>query len=201
MVVIERTDAELVATLQSSPEDLDELYRRHREVILRYAVRRCPQPADVADLVAETFLAAISAAPGFDPSRGSAEAWLIGIARNHWARRCEREARQRRLGERSLGDSLSSDDIGRLEERIDSVRRSAEVEGAIATLAEHHREVLWLIGSDGLSVAEAAAALGVSPGTFRVRLLRARRALRAALDAGHTASPSPISAVIREVSA
>lgn len=147
--VIERTDAELVAGLQTSPEDLDEFHRRHREAVLGYAVRRCPQPADVADLVAETFLAAIKAAPGFDPGCGGAQAWLIGIARRQWATLCVREARQRRVGERRRGDSRSADDIGRLEERIDSVRTPEEVERAVATLSASHREVLWLIGSDG----------------------------------------------------
>ena len=199
--VIERTDAELVAALQTSPEHLDEFYRRHRDAILRYAVRRRPQPADVADLVAATFLAAINGAPGFDPNRGRAEAWLIGIARRQWAKLCEGEARQRRLGERRLGDSLSEDDIGRLEERIDSARRSEEVGRAIATLPERHREVLWLVGSDGLSTAEAAAALGISAGTFRVRLLRARRALRAAVEVTPTPAQSTIPTIIKEVSA
>lgn len=199
--VIERTDAELVAALQTSPEDLDEFYRRHRDAVLRYAVRRCPQPADVADLVAATFLAAINAAHGFDPSRGRAEAWLIGIARRQWAKLCEGEARQRRLGERRLGDSLSDDDIGRLEERIDSVRKSEEVGRAIATLSARHREVLWLVGSDGLTVAEAAAALGISAGNFRVRLLRARRALAATLAVTSAAPRSTVSTTIKEVSA
>jgi RNA polymerase sigma-70 factor (ECF subfamily) len=61
------------------------------------------------------------------------------------------------------------------------------VEAALDQIGPGHREVLWLIGHDGLTVREAAAALGISTGTFRVRLLRARRALRAALD---NASPA-----------
>ncbi|MDA8297174.1 MAG: RNA polymerase sigma factor [Actinomycetota bacterium] len=189
----ERTDAELAAGLEANPADLDEFYRRHRETVVRYAVRRCAQPADVADLVAATFLAAIRSAAGFDARRGNADAWLIGIARRQWAKLCEREARQQHIGDLRLGDGLSADDIARLEERIDAARTSEDVERAIALLPGQHREVLWLIGPDGLSPSEAAAALGVSVGGFRVRLLRARRALRSALDPGAPASHRQIS--------
>jgi DNA-directed RNA polymerase specialized sigma24 family protein len=41
--------------------------------------------------------------------------------------------------------------------------------------------VLELVAIDGLAVKEAAAALGIRPGTARVRLYRARRAARNAL--------------------
>ncbi len=184
-----RTDAELLAELRTSPEALDEFYRRHRERVLHHTTRRCRQPADVADLVAATFLAVLSAAASYGPRRGNAEAWLVGIARNQWARMCRGEDRQARLATVTRERSLSTDDYLRLEEQIDASRESEAVERALARIGDAHREVLLLIGHDDLSIAEAGTALGVSQGTLRVRLLRARRALRAALDEDIAAIP------------
>ena len=53
---------------------------------------------------------------------------------------------------------------------------------ALDLIDADHREVLRLVGPDGLTPGEAAAALGISPGAFQVRLMRARRAARAVLN-------------------
>jgi RNA polymerase sigma factor (sigma-70 family) len=50
-------------------------------------------------------------------------------------------------------------------------------------LPDAERAVLELVAIDELTVAEAAAAVGVRSGTARVRLHRARRKLRAELEA------------------
>ena len=50
-------------------------------------------------------------------------------------------------------------------------------------LGEDERAVLELVAIDELTVAEAAAAVGVRPVTARVRLHRARRRLRGELEA------------------
>jgi RNA polymerase sigma factor (sigma-70 family) len=52
-------------------------------------------------------------------------------------------------------------------------------------LPEAERAVLELVALDELSVAEAAAAAGLRPVTARVRLHRARRKLRAELEAAN----------------
>jgi RNA polymerase sigma-70 factor (ECF subfamily) len=55
-------------------------------------------------------------------------------------------------------------------------------------LSEDERAVMELVAIDDLKVAEAAAAAGVRPVTARVRLHRARRKLRAELEAASTES-------------
>lgn len=181
----EETDVELIARLRSDPAALEEFYRRHRTRVLEYAQRRCRQPADVADLVAATFLAALTSADRFDPRRGEAVPWLIGIASRQWGLLCRAERKQQVLRAGAAPWTPSSDDIARLEEQIDAVRASGQVEAALDRIGPGHREVLWLVGHDGLTVREAATALGVTTGTFRVRLFRARQALRAALGDTH----------------
>jgi DNA-directed RNA polymerase specialized sigma24 family protein len=49
-------------------------------------------------------------------------------------------------------------------------------------LTDSDRELLLLVGWEGQSQAEAATALGISPGTARVRLHRARKRALSALE-------------------
>jgi DNA-directed RNA polymerase specialized sigma24 family protein len=63
---------------------------------------------------------------------------------------------------------------------IESAARSLYQQ--LAELPPGERAVLELVALDGLTVAEAARALGVNPVAARVRFYRARRALRERLD-------------------
>jgi RNA polymerase sigma-70 factor (ECF subfamily) len=184
-VSAERTDSELMRRLQADPLALELLYRRHVGRVIAYAARRCREPQDVADLVAATFVSVIESAHTYDERRGEVLPWIIGIESNLLADRGRRAYREREVLERSLGERpLDEDEYARLDERIDAARESREVERALATLDPRHREALLLVGHDGLSDKQAAAALRITPTAFRMRLSRARRALRHALAAG-----------------
>ena len=61
--------------------------------------------------------------------------------------------------------------------------------GALRSLSSLDREALLLVAWDDLTPKEAAKALGINPTAFRVRLLRARRRLRAKLDEPRRATP------------
>jgi RNA polymerase sigma-70 factor (ECF subfamily) len=95
------------------------------------------------------FLAAIVAAPTYDPSCGPAKAWLFGIARHRIADSYRAAARESRATAAVVGSELP----------------------------EPERAVLELVALDELSVAEAAAALQITTVAARVRLHRARRRL------------------------
>jgi RNA polymerase sigma factor (sigma-70 family) len=190
-----RTDAELLARVRDDPDALEGLYRRHVESVVSYATRRCDQPADVADLVAATFLAILESAGTYDPAMGDARPWILGVAGRIQSRKRRRQWRERDALTRSgTRRALVPDDFARLERAIDASRRHGELEQAMQTLSYRHREVLLLIGPDGLDHAQAAVALGLSPSAFRNRLLRARRALRRAL-------PEPRNATIETTTA
>jgi RNA polymerase sigma-70 factor (ECF subfamily) len=73
---------------------------------------------------------------------------------------------------------LDEDDVERMQERIDAAVHSRALFAAVAQLPDGERAVLELVALDELSVTEAAAVLGVRPVTARVRLHRARGALR-----------------------
>lgn len=98
------TDAELLAAGPANPDAFAAFYRRHVPTVLALVGRRARRQADVGDLVAEVFATALVHRRRYDPKRGTAVAWLTGIALNKLAdanRRGEVEARMcRRIGVR-----------------------------------------------------------------------------------------------------
>jgi RNA polymerase sigma-70 factor (ECF subfamily) len=159
------------------------LYRDHVDRVSAFAVRRLSSPGEVADLVAATFLAALERFDTYDPAKGDPAAWLLGIAANLLANQRRRAVREQlaraRFDARAL---LSSDDVETLLARIDASVEAARLRAAIETLPETHQRILLLACEPSLSPVEASKALGIRPTAFRVRLSRARRALRRAMQ-------------------
>ncbi|WP_433463534.1 RNA polymerase sigma factor [Spirillospora sp. CA-128828] len=163
------------------PAAFEVFYRRHVEAIGRFVARRVDDPHTAADLTAEVFLAVIDSAHTYRSAAGSEIGWLYGVARNVVSAERRRSARELRATAQIAGRRLLDDrDIARLEERIDAERTARVAYQSIAGLPEGTRAVLELISLEGLSVAEAAAALGIRPTTARVRLHRARKNLAGA---------------------
>ncbi|MCF6522568.1 sigma-70 family RNA polymerase sigma factor [Streptomyces sp. JJ36] len=156
-----------------------EFYRRHIDGVTRFVARRVADPHTVADLTAEVFLAVIDSADSYRPGRGSEAAWLYGIARNVVSTEHRRTSREAALTGRIAGRRLlERDDIARLEDRLDAEAAGRRALAAMRRLPAGERAVLELVAVDQLTVGEAAAALGIRQVTARVRLHRARRALR-----------------------
>jgi RNA polymerase sigma-70 factor (ECF subfamily) len=153
-------------------------YLEHFGEVLGFVTRRVADAHTAADLTAEVFTTALNAAPSYR-GEGTAGAWLTGIARHVVAAEYRRAAQDRAAARRVSGRRLlDADDISRLEEQIDAERDARALYRRMQQLPESQWAVLELFVIDGLSLAEAAAALGIPPVTARVRLHRARRALR-----------------------
>jgi RNA polymerase sigma factor (sigma-70 family) len=177
------TGSDAVGSIGTDPAAFTAFYRAHVADVTRFVTRRVADPHLAADLTAEVFLAAIEAAASYRGATGGPRTWLFGIARNVIAGEFRRSARQARAEDRSAGRRLlEADDVGRLIEQIDASRQVRALHDSLHSLPEGERAVLELVSVDRLTVAEAAAALGIRPVTARVRLLRARRQLRSALD-------------------
>ncbi|MET7945558.1 sigma-70 family RNA polymerase sigma factor [Micromonospora sp. NPDC005324] len=177
-----------LAAVSRDPEALEVFYRRHVETISRFVARRVDDPHTAADLTAEVFLAVIDSAAGYRPERGSELGWLFGVARNVIAAEHRRATRLLRASGRIAGRRLlDADDIARIEERIDAEALARRTYQALRGLPERTRALLELVAVDGLSVADAADALGISPVAARVRVHRARRAVRLALAQSESA--------------
>jgi RNA polymerase sigma-70 factor (ECF subfamily) len=159
--------------------EFEAVYQAEVGRIAAFFARRSGDPHTVADLTSETFVAAMTSYPSFDPAKGSARGWLFAIARRVYARHCEQATQHRATAQRVAGRrELGADQIAELVARIDAERDGRELIDRLAELSEVDRTAIELVDLAGLTPKEAAAALAVSAGTLRVRLFRARTRLR-----------------------
>jgi RNA polymerase sigma factor (sigma-70 family) len=163
----------------SALAEFERIYRANVGAVTAYFARRCADPQTVADLTSETIVRAAGAFGGFDPGRGSARAWLFGIAGHVYAQHCAQASNGRDAAARLAGLAvLSVDEIDELTQRIDAQRAGRELLERCAELSAVERAAVELVDLDGLTPKEAAAALGVPRGVLRMRLSRARTRLR-----------------------
>ena len=146
--------------------------------LLGYLARRVDPPADAADALAEVYVVAWRRLDAVPRDHDDAVRWLFGVARRV-------AANQRR------GATRRHELAARLRSGLEQTRRrrrvGADVRGALAELPEADRELLTLVAWEGLSPAEAAEVVGVSPVAARKRLQRARERLARRLDGEHSA--------------
>lgn len=181
------SDDDVLAAVAADADAFEELFRRYRRVVVMYAARRCERPADVDDVVSETFIAALTAAGRYDPSKGEVRAWLLGIAHNQLGLLRRNAGRQRGLAAIADRDSrLSEDAFARLLEQISAAQEGTAMQRALGQLTDEQREALLLVSRDELGPKEAAVVVGVSAAAFRVRLFRARRTMQALMPAAET---------------
>jgi RNA polymerase sigma-70 factor (ECF subfamily) len=162
------------------------LYEEHVDAIHTYVARRIGRDL-AADVTAETFRIAIDQRHSFDPARGSARAWLFGIATNLIRRHWRTEERRLRAMARSAPLGLQSGDqtgdlIDRVAERVDAGSDARAALAAVAELESADRELLVLIVWEELRHDEVAQVLGIPSGTVRSRLHRIRRQLRESMS-------------------
>ena len=168
-----RYDATRWAT---DPDAFEAFYREHVEAVERFVARRVGDRDLAADLAADVFVATIESAETYDHSRGAPVAWLFGIAQFVVATRLRRTGREHRATARIRGrELLDVDDTARINDRLAAEEQSRRLYTAMGRLPDGERAVLELVAVDELSLAEAAAALGIRPVTARVRFHRARR--------------------------
>ena len=179
MNISDRSDVGSIAT---DADAFEVFYRENLETVRRVVARRVADPHLAADLTAEIFLVAIESASSYRPDRGVPVAWLVGVARHVVAAELRRQSRDRAVVSRISGRRLlDGDSLGRIEERIDAERQARKLYHALAALPRRDRALMELVAIDGLSITEAAAVLGVKPGTARVRLHRSRTRIHAQL--------------------
>src|ERR1039457_1765686 len=185
----ETSDAELVCLAKTGDLDAFEaLTNRYEQRVYGLALRMLRQEQDAEDVTQQTFLSVLENLEGF---RGEASfsTWILRIA-SHAALKIIRK--RKGLNTVSLEEaSEASDDLNSIPhpEFIADWRQSPEhlveqnevrrlLDRSLARLDEKHRLVFLLRDVEGLSIQETAAALELSEGNVKVRLLRARLQLR-----------------------
>jgi RNA polymerase sigma-70 factor (ECF subfamily) len=181
-VVAAESDASLIGRSLREPDVFADVFDRHYARIHGYVARRLG--GGLADDVAsETFLVAFDRRGRYDAAQGDAGPWLYGIASNLIARHRRQEVRRYRALARSGATNIAGAEEELVAGRLDAQALRARLAAALLGVPAKDREVLLLVAWAGLSLEEAARALGIPAGTARSRLHRARRVTRAALAA------------------
>jgi RNA polymerase sigma-70 factor (ECF subfamily) len=181
-------DADLVAALQRGEEAAFEaLVRTHSGRLLAVARRFLGNNEDAQDAVQDSFIRAFRAIHTFE-ARAQLHTWLHRILVNTALMKL-RERRRRPTesiedllpvyqadGHQSVASRDWSDAV------LERKETAALVREAIAMLPDLHREVLVLRDIEDRDTAETAQILGTSANVVKVRLHRARQALRTLLD-------------------
>lgn len=184
----ELSDQELVETCNRGGADdaaraFETLYRRHRDYVLRVALRFVRDRELAHDALQETFIYLLRKFPPVGPGLVLAARLetLLYPAAKHSAISALRKVRRDRAepGEAAL------DDLPAEGETADA----GVVDAALAALSPERREVLTLRFVDDLSLADIAAALGIPVGTVKSRLHLALKQLRENPDIKHLFDP------------
>ena len=185
----ELSDTELVRRAKAGDFDsLEALATRHEQKVYSLALRILRQRQDAEDVVQQTFFSVLGNLEGFR-EESSFATWLMRIA-THAALKV---IRKRRGLETVSLDAAA--DFADLAEPIPHPQFIADwresphelvahretrrlLDAALNQLDEKHRLVFLLRDVQGLSVRETAQALALTEANVKVRLLRARLALR-----------------------
>jgi RNA polymerase sigma-70 factor (ECF subfamily) len=172
------------------PDDLVRaVAERHGDELWHLALRYGNGDRQLAEeLVQETLVRAWQHPDALDGSHGSPRAWLHRVLRNlaidHHRRRQRRpvttpfDADRTSTGTEAGDDGAGPSTTGGIDDLVDGWL----VRAALEQLSDAHRQVLALTVGAGLSVAEAARALGVPEGTVKSRTYYALAGLRLALE-------------------
>jgi RNA polymerase sigma factor (sigma-70 family) len=156
----------------------EELFRSSREDVYAYAAGLLRDRSAAEEVTANAFEKAYRRRRQFDPARGSARAWLFGIARNAALDELRRRKRHAAVEEDQLQGSAP--DPG------DETVRRQTVEVAMAGLDPRERELVSLKFFAGLGNAEIGRVIGANESNVGTRLHRVMDKLRKACDGNET---------------
>lgn len=184
-------DALLLSRLRADDgAAFEQLVRENGPRMLALARRLLRNEEDARDAVQEAFASAVRGLPGF-AGHSKLSTWLSRITANCALMRLRSRKRRHEISVEDLLPRWQPDghpaelplawsDPG--PQAAERVERQQLVRAAIDRLPETSRNVLLLRDIEGLDTADVAELLGVTPNAVKIRLHRARQALRQVLD-------------------
>ena len=181
------SDFQLVqGVLRGDPQFEEGLYRRFSRTMFRVCLRYAANRQEAEDLLQEGFMRVFADLRDYR-GEGSLEGWIRRVI----IRAALRALRQRRIFEQidEQADSrllAGADDAEDIQGVADDAR---QVTALFRQLPAGYRTVLNLFAIEGYSHDEIAGLLGISAGTSRSQLSKARAMLRKLLSATETTYP------------
>ena len=189
-VPVEEGDLDLDALLTGDPDEFEKLVRAESPRLYRIIARIVGDDAEAESVMQETYLQAFNRLSTFR-RESKFTTWLYAIGINLARASLRKSKRTTRLDEADVDRMQPTFSKGMYVETFDAwnPQKLAEredlkriVHEAIEKLPEDYKAIVILRDIEEHSTAEAAAILNISEGAVRVRLHRARQALRHLLD-------------------
>lgn len=186
--MMDHPDSQTIAAVRTGEVDrFRELVQRYERHVYAVAWARLGDATLAEDATQESFIRAYRLLGWLrDPARFAG--WITRITRAvsiNLGLRHRRELRRRErwaVDSAPEADASTSPDPGSPGDPNDLPIPPDTLRAALGDLPTRHRECLVLFYLEGRPVTEAAEALGISEGAFKVRLHRARHALRGRLE-------------------
>lgn len=175
------SDAALVRRARDGEFDAFEiLFERHRTLVYRFAYQMLPRRDDAEDIVQEAFVRAYQ---NLDRYRDEAKftTWLLRIVTNLCTDQARMSQRRTTLEQQEAQGALDWMTIGSIDDPVQNLeedRRKVALRKALQALPNHHRTVIILRDIEEREYTEIAQILSCTVGGAKLRVLRARRALK-----------------------
>ena len=165
-------------------ENATDIFQGDYERIFRYIMSMVHDTAEAEDLTQETFLRAYRRRDSLR-DEGAQTAWLYRIATHVCLDRLRQYARRNPLESETDLDQVdvAEPDTPSLQQTIERDEMSACVQRYLNGLPDSYRAVMLLHDMHEMTAPEIAQLLGESLANVKIRLHRARRKLRTALEA------------------
>lgn len=173
-------EQKLIALAQQGDQSaFEQLLDHYQKPVYHQALRLVGNPEDAADVAQEVFIKVWKHLPSFR-GESSFSTWLYRLTDNAALDLIRREKKRR--GDSSLDDdesalTLPADPAPTPHQAIEQKELHQAVADGLAQLSEEHRQVLVMREINGLSYEEIGSILGLSPGTVKSRIARARISL------------------------
>ncbi len=174
-------DVSLRAELRrGQPRALGQLFDRYSRQVYNFAFRRTASWVLAEEVTQATFVSVWRRSRTLPDCLDNGRGWLFGIAENECRNAVRGAVRARRL-QTHLRDHAENraavDPADVVSNRIDAERQMVGLREALGRLPVHEQRTIELVVWSGLSMGEAATAMGVAEGTVKSRLSRARARL------------------------
>ncbi len=158
----------------------EQLFERHRTLVYRFAYQMSSRRDDAEDITQEAFVRAYQ---NLNKYRDEAKftTWLLRIVTNLCTDQARMSHRRFNLEQQEAAGALDWMTVGMVNDPVGNMeaeRRAVTLRKAIAALPAHHRNVLILRDIEEREYPEIASVLECTIGGAKLRVLRARRALR-----------------------